>query len=463
MKTLQWLIVAFGLIYQAQSTCDDTPIDLNRATLAELDALPYISASSAQLIIDLRPICSPLELTTSPKKIRGITVNRLNTNWNWYSDQLCSDTCCKADAFCTSSTDVSSTTYSWQTSLWSECSALCDTGTQNRNVSCFNSTHSVNTALCASLDEPQPLNKQLCNTHKCPIYEWILSEWSVCNRSVDTSQCIQTRTVSCYETVNNTIESDEYCTDSEPFELSQTCDDSQCTKTPQTSMKSTEIDNDIIVNMDLLHEYNQQQCHTKSYRNINDSSILITRRSCFIDIWIFIDGKTDDTAIDISWFYINATLKSQTDESVGDEWNGMISWYANNRSSGWITIDFPSDSNIGEFVVNLYLQPNGNVVNDRKLISEFTLFVLFNPYSNADDVYMSSTTNRREYIENEVGLIWQGLSDINTGFVWNFDQFEFQNLKISMNLLKRLALQYRNDIVLISRQISYAVGEDICC
>ena len=31
-----------------------------------------------------------------------------------------------------------------------------------------------------------------------------------------------------------------------------------------------------------------------------------------------------------------------------------------------------------------------------------------------------------------------------------------------MRLLNRLSLQYRNDIVLISRQLSYAVGEDIC-
>ena len=75
---------------------------------------------------------------------------------------------------------------------------------------------------------------------------------------------------------------------------------------------------------------------------------------------------------------------------------------------------------------------------------------------------MSNSQYRNEYVENTVGLIWQGLSDDNTGYKWEFDQFNYNNLEISINTLKRLSLTYRNNIVLISRQISYAIGNDLC-
>eukprot|EP01083_Nonionella_stella_P121620 365487_1 len=87
------------VIAHSEDICDQ-PIDLNTATLSELDSLPYISSSAAQLIMDIRPICSPLELTFSPKKIIGITENRLNDKWNWFESKRCLKTCCQADASC---------------------------------------------------------------------------------------------------------------------------------------------------------------------------------------------------------------------------------------------------------------------------------------------------------------------------------------------------------------------------
>jgi hypothetical protein len=49
-----------------------------------------------------------------------------------------------------------------------------------------------------------------------------------------------------------------------------------------------------------------------------------------------------------------------------------------------------------------------------------TLLVLANPYKSGTkgDVVYTSSTNRAEYVENTLGLIWQGLSDDNTAHTW---------------------------------------------
>ena len=75
---------------------------------------------------------------------------------------------------------------------------------------------------------------------------------------------------------------------------------------------------------------------------------------------------------------------------------------------------------------------------------------------------MPSLVDRQEYIEAETGLIWRGGYDNNAAMVWHFDQFHFPNLEISMHLLRRLDYEYRNDLSLVSRQISYAVGNEFC-
>ena len=87
--------------------------------------------------------------------------------------------------------------------------------------------------------------------------------------------------------------------------------------------------------------------------------------------------------------------------------------------------------------------------------------MLFNPYGRYDDVKQTKS-NRDEYVENEKGLIWQGLSDDNTAHVWDFDQYEFNNLAISLDSLRRMHINERGDVALVSRHLTYSLGRDIC-
>eukprot|EP01083_Nonionella_stella_P081254 223718_1 len=443
------------LIHNVHSACN-APLDLNTATVRELDTLPFVTASAAYLITQLRPICSPNELTTQPKKISGITSRRLNVYWKWYNQQDCAETCCRAVASCASTPDLSNT-YSWIMTNFSTCTATCDGGTQYRTVTCGNDTHTVADALClASTQGRRPPEKQLCNTRKCPVYEWAYSEWSACD-----SECKQSRVAQCYETVYNEEEEDSLCAHEEPLATEQHCD--RCLTMDNTEI--VKITDDIQVEIDLLHDYNQQNCHTTLYRNVDDVDTLITRRACSIDITLRVletSAPVDVSLVDKSWFYLEATLLAKADESVGSTWDDhYLSFSALNKTVARITISIPSDGNIGHFLCNLYYQHQG-LSSNRMLLKEMSLLVLFNPYSADDDVFMRSITDRHEYVENEDGLIWQGSSSDNAGYSWNYGHFEYKNLLIAMKMLDRLSLEYRNDLVLISRHISYAVGKDIC-
>ena len=88
--------------------------------------------------------------------------------------------------------------------------------------------------------------------------------------------------------------------------------------------------------------------------------------------------------------------------------------------------------------------------------------ILFNPYLSGDGTYMDDAVERGEYLENTVGVLFQGLSDNWEGHVWQFDQFAASNIAIALRSLRRLAVADRGDIPLVSRHLTYAVGADIC-
>jgi hypothetical protein len=102
---------------------------------------------------------------------------------------------------------------------------------------------------------------------------------------------------------------------------------------------------------------------------------------------------------------------------------------------------------------------SANVV--KEYLCNTTIVVLFNPYGRKDNI-RQSMSNRQEYFLSEKGLIWQGLSDANTAHVWDFQQFDYNNLAISLDSIRRMKTEERGDSALVSRHLSYALGQDIC-
>nr|WVH01986.1 protein-glutamine gamma-glutamyltransferase K-like isoform X5 [Halisarca dujardinii] len=63
------------------------------------------------------------------------------------------------------------------------------------------------------------------------------------------------------------------------------------------------------------------------------------------------------------------------------------------------------------------------------------LAIIFNPWHEEDDVYMSSEQQRQEYVMNESGLIWAGAHNNTFTWPWEYDQFSSTSLLVAMHLL----------------------------
>jgi len=120
--------------------------------------------------------------------------------------------------------------------------------------------------------------------------------------------------------------------------------------------------------------------------------------------------------------------------------------------AGQLTVAVDSNAPIGEYDVELELVSAKQTVR---------VAVIFNPFTSKDDVYISKK-RRAEYVLNEHGLIWQGLIDDNQAHTWAFEQFECSNLLSSLLLLRTLPPASRRSAPLVSRHLSFEVGDKVC-
>ncbi|GAB1286892.1 Protein-glutamine gamma-glutamyltransferase E [Apodemus speciosus] len=121
-------------------------------------------------------------------------------------------------------------------------------------------------------------------------------------------------------------------------------------------------------------------------------------------------------------------------------WSAVLK--ANSGNNLVIAITSPASAPIGIYTLNVEISSRGNVSSLRggKFI------VLFNPWLQADDVFMGNQAERQEYVEEDSGIIYVGSTN-RIGMVgWNFGQFEEDILSISLSILDR-SLNFRRDPV----------------
>ncbi|KAM9249936.1 protein-glutamine gamma-glutamyltransferase E [Dugong dugon] len=73
-----------------------------------------------------------------------------------------------------------------------------------------------------------------------------------------------------------------------------------------------------------------------------------------------------------------------------------------------------------------------------------TFILLFNPWLQADSVFMSNAAEREEYVQEDAGIIYVGRTDRISMVGWNFGQFEQDILNICLSVLDR-SLNFRRD------------------
>ncbi|KAM6163821.1 protein-glutamine gamma-glutamyltransferase E [Rhynchocyon petersi] len=122
---------------------------------------------------------------------------------------------------------------------------------------------------------------------------------------------------------------------------------------------------------------------------------------------------------------------------------------SNGSSGGWsaklqasqgnsltIAISSPANAPIGQYTLSV--QGSSSTMNLG------TFIMLFNPWLQADSVFMSNAAEREEYVQQDSGAIYVGSTTHMSMVGWNFGQFEQDILSICLSVLDR-SLNFRRD------------------
>ncbi|XP_074054912.1 A disintegrin and metalloproteinase with thrombospondin motifs 9 isoform X2 [Macrotis lagotis] len=69
----------------------------------------------------------------------------------------------------------------WKAGAWSQCSASCGQGVQQRNVDCRTGAHKTRENECNLYT--RPASEQTCHSPACPLYTWRTEEWQSCTKT----------------------------------------------------------------------------------------------------------------------------------------------------------------------------------------------------------------------------------------------------------------------------------------
>ncbi|KAF6284473.1 hypothetical protein mRhiFer1_009236 [Rhinolophus ferrumequinum] len=105
-----------------------------------------------------------------------------------------------------------------------------------------------------------------------------------------------------------------------------------------------------------------------------------------------------------------------------------------------VSIVSPANAPIGWYTLSIQVSSQGN--NSTSKLGMFIL--LFNPWVQADGVFMNNNSEREEYVQEDAGIIFVGSTN-RIGMVgWNFGQFEGDILTICLAILDN-SLNFRRD------------------
>jgi len=155
------------------------------------------------------------------------------------------------------------------------------------------------------------------------------------------------------------------------------------------------------------------------------------------------------------------------DELVSSEWGMKVD--SEDGTTVTFKVNIPAKTIVGKFNVSIKLTTkleDGTLA--KSIDKEPDLYILFNPWSKDDTVYMEDEDKREEYCMNETGIIYRGNTRSIGGKHWNFGQFEKNIMECVLSLLdkdKRYTsnpnkwIEKRADPVWVARIVSCMVNE----
>lgn len=140
-----------------------------------------------------------------------------------YPDDKCTNAGDKPSSTQDCNTDAC-ITYDWKFGEWSDCSVTCGGGVKKRDVVCFGSNNqNAADSFCNATTRPD--NVQACNFDKCPVYDWVVGDYSACSATCGGG--VKTRTVVCKDDSGVVAASEDKCTKTKP-ETEEKCNVQIC-------------------------------------------------------------------------------------------------------------------------------------------------------------------------------------------------------------------------------------------
>lgn len=232
-----------------------------------------------------------------------------------------------------------------------------------------------------------------------------------------------------------------------------------------------------VVDLDLLKSRNGLLHHTSRFHlNRDDNNCLVIRRGqpfhFRVNFDVPFDQETD--VLQVCFNIGKRPMVSNGTEAVvavtasylikSNTWGATIPEPKGKELT--ISVCSPSSCFVGIWSLEVRtmrkedLHPNvvGPPIMNR--YSSHSIYVLFNPWCKDDQVYMENDTWRQEYVMNDIGKIWRGVSSNFRPCVWSYGQYESKVLDACMVLLDWSHLRYANrgSPIDISRTISAMVN-----
>ncbi|XP_077083619.1 coagulation factor XIII A chain [Siphateles boraxobius] len=206
------------------------------------------------------------------------------------------------------------------------------------------------------------------------------------------------------------------------------------------------------------HEVNKQEHHTHLY----SSDFLIVRRAQEFQIKITFNRPykpaEDKFALEFvigpSPQYSKGTyipvFPTADRQSL---WRGRVVETSDNVVTMGIT---PSpECIVGKYVIYIGVVTPYGIRRTRRDPST-DVYILFNPWSSADAVFLDDEEEREECVMNELGIIYHGAYDDVSERAWNYGQFEYGVLDACLFILDKadMPLSNRGDIIKVTRVAS---------
>ncbi|XP_056593618.1 coagulation factor XIII A chain-like [Triplophysa dalaica] len=214
-----------------------------------------------------------------------------------------------------------------------------------------------------------------------------------------------------------------------------------------------------VLSVDMRVTENKAEHITDKYKNSN----LIVRRNKEFTIIIKFDRDFNKEKDNVEMEFL---IGSKPDEnkgtyivmSIGKE-NRDVSWKCRvvNIEGRDVTVGITPDPNciVGRFRIFMVVVSDvGKQRTPRNPDND--VYVLFNPWDSADQVYIKKEEERQEYVLNDVGVIFIGDFNEVSSRSWNFGQFEQGILDACLLILDsaKVPLVFRGNATEVIRQAS---------